>query len=251
MTAASYFIVFTRGRVSSGSGESLTYGLYPTSITTTALCIDGNPTNADQVISLTLQEGVASATVNYYLRVSNSTFPSAGTYAIPLTARLYTGSFSGDLPSSSKKATMTAMITVGKIADVAVVGGASDSFNFISPTANPDYTLSLGSLSSTTATTGTAYILVRTNSSYSLALSSASGGRLVDSSDSSSTIPYTVNVDSGSSRSLSTSAVGIVTGSATYSNADRHTIVVTVGGIGSSPSPGTYTDTITVTVAAS
>jgi spore coat protein U-like protein len=251
-TASAFYVVFKLLSLSStapSGGESLSYGLYKSSSSTTALSLTGSPSSADQVLSGSIAAGSASGSVSYVLRVSNSTFPAAGTYTAKISATVYKGSYS----SSGKKttrgsATITATVTVGKIASVAVVGGASDSFSFTSSASNPNYTLSLGNL--TAATTGSAYILVLSNSTYSLSLTSTNKSFLVNSSDSSA-IGYTVTVNSGSTYSL-TAATTIVSGaSATYGTAARYKLLFRISSFGSNPSAGTYMDTITVTVAAS
>lgn len=250
--ASSFYVVFkllSLSSTASSGGGSLSYGLYKSSSSTTALSLTGSPSSSDEVLSGSIAAGSASGSVSYVFRVSNSTFPASGTYTAKFTATVYKGNYSSSGTKTTRgSATITATVTVGKIASVAVVGGASDSFSFTSATSSPNYTLSLGDL--TASTTGTAYILVLSNSTYSLSLTSANKGRLLNSSDSSA-IGYTVTVNSGSTYSL-TSATTIVSGaSATYSAAARHALLFKLSGYGSNPSAGTYTDTIIVTVAAS
>jgi hypothetical protein len=253
-SSASFYVAFTLVSLSStalSGGESLSYGLYKNSTSKTALSLTGRPSSSDDVLSGTIGARSSSASLNYVFRVSNATFPAPGTYIAQITAKVYNGSYSStssSTSSSSASATITATLTVDRLASVAVVGGASDSFSFSSATANPDYSLDLGDLSANT--TGRAYILVCSNASYSLALSSVNGGSLINADDASS-IAYEVAVDKGSSYSLTTAATTIVSGSATYGSPERHSIIVSTTKYGADASAGTYTDTITVTVSAS
>jgi spore coat protein U-like protein len=250
-TASALYVVFKLVSLSStapSGGESLSYGLYSSSSSTTALSLTGSPTSSDQVLSGSFASGSTTATASYAFRVSNSTFPGAGTYTAKISATVYKGTWSaGANPSSRGSVTITATATVPKIASVAVVGGAGDSYSFKSATSSPNYTLNLGSLAA--GSSGSAYLLALCNSSFSLSLSSANKGSLVCSADASS-MAYTVTVDSGSTYSLNAAATIVSGASATYSTAARHSLLVRIPSIGTNPSAGTYTDTVTVTVAA-
>jgi hypothetical protein len=250
-SATAFYIVFKLVSLTStapSGGDSLSYGLYPSSSSTTALSLTGSPTSSTGVLSGSFASGGSTATSNYVFRVSNSTFPGSGTYTAKISATVYRGTWSaGSSPASRGSVTLTATATVPKIASVAVVGGVGDSYSFTSATSSPNYTLNLGSLAA--GSSGSAYLLALCNSSFSLSLSSANKGSLLCSTDGSS-MAYTVTVDSGATYSLNAAATIVSGASATYSAAARHSLLVKIPSVGTNPSAGTYTDTINVTIAA-
>ena len=243
---SSFYVVFKLISLDSSApsgGDSLSYGLYKSSSDNTPLSLSGEPSGSDEVLSgKFVTENSTAASVSYVFRVSPSTLPAPGTYRATMTATVFRGSY-GSSPGSGSSSTIVATATVAELANVAIVGGANDSFSLASN--SPHYALALGDLSA--GRTGSAYILVRSNSGYGIALASANAGALVNSSDGSS-IPYAVRVDNGASRSLTSVAATIVSGAATYSATERHTLVVTIGSPSDNPTEGDYDDTIIVTV---
>jgi hypothetical protein len=241
-----FYIAFAESQAPATVGESLTYGIYSSSSSNTAISMAGRASTSKMLKLKFASSSSTSVTVSYVFRVSPTTFPGASTdgYTSIYSASLYTGSGTTALATSSQ---ITTTVSVAKIAQVAVRSSSTTSYAFTTAGSDPNYALSLGDMSA--GTTGAARILTRSNCGYELYLSSANSGTLVHSLDASSTVPYTVSVNKGSNLSLS-SISKIATGSATYSSPVYYDLAVTIQSLSSNPAAGSYTDTITVTVAA-
>lgn len=241
-----FYIAFNESQAPATVGESLTYGIYSKSSSTTAISMAGRASTSKMLKVSFSTSTSTSTTVSYVFRVSPTTFPGASTdgYKSIYTASLFTKNGTTALATSSA---ITTTISVDKIAQVAVRSSTTTSYTFTTAGSDPNYALSLGVMSE--GTTGSARILSRSNCGYELYLTSANGGCLVTAIDSTSSVPYTVSVNKGSSLSLS-SVSKIATGAATYSSPAYYDLVVTIQSLSSNPAAGSYTDTITVTVAA-
>jgi hypothetical protein len=230
------------------AGENISYNLYADTNWTTVLSRTGrtSSTGTSDVIKVSFAKGVKTATVSYYFRVTTATFPAAGSYISKFTAKLYGATGTSVLKTSS---TITATTTVSKIAQVTALSSTADSYDFTGSSSTSNYSLSLGTIAPGVTSSNTANIRTRANAGYTIAMTSANEGKLVNSSDSESAIDYTITVGSVSNYALS-SLTTVYTGTATYSSTVDNSITVKAYYASTSlPTAGTFTDTITITVA--
>lgn len=243
--SGAYYIVFRELSLTPSAGEALSYGLFADQSLDTDLALDGTAEAADQTLSGTIPGGLSDRAVtdiDYYFAVLPATMPSPATYSALMEVSLYTGAW----PSGTKVSTesFTLKAKVGQHLDVAVVevdGAFSESATSLS--------LDLGTLEANGS--ASADIIVRSNLSYTLSLTSTKGG-LVNLSDSKSIVSYALSVDGGAAIDLpARKKVAIASGQpATYRNTQGYTILVTIPQSSDLPTAGTYTDTITISVAA-
>jgi spore coat protein U-like protein len=211
-----------------------------------AISLSGAPGNESQVLSGDFPTGTAANSkivFQYAFQVDPADLPAPGTYTARISQKLYGGSTFPPSGAALDTNTLTVSITVGSHYDVSVVGsGAGFSL------ASTNQVLNFGILAAGGQVA--ADILVRSNVTYSLSLTSANGGRLVNVADSTSAVAYSVTAN-GTPVPL-TPPPGEVAGgaAATFETPMRYSLLFTILPISDFPSAGTYSDTIIVNLAA-
>lgn len=238
-----YCVVFTL--LNPGQQGGLSFGLVNAS-NGSSLSLTGSPTSVNQVLSGTFASGTKADTSTVFpiaFQVYPGVLPPPGTYTAVIQESLYGGSTFPPSGSALDSNSLTVTITVGSFYDLSVVATGS-SFALDSTGRALDFGIiaagqRLG-----------ADILVRSNVSYSLSLSSANRGALVNAIDSTSSIKYAL--DSNGSRVVLDPGPGSVASGAapTYGTPSRYAILVTILPFVSYPSAGSYADTIVVNLAA-
>ena len=247
--AGSYYVAFAQTSLTSSSGDALAYAVYDNS--GNQLSTDGSPANTNEVLTGTFASSSTSVTTKFpfTIRILSSALPSAKTYTLKMTARLYAAAFSASAsPSYAATKTITVKVKVASHLDVAVM--PSDS-TYSASYSGTDLPIDIGDIEG--GDTATAYVAVRSNIVYYLYLASANGGYLATTSDSNSTIPYTLTAN-GNLVAFSAAATKTAIASsaaATYIAGATYELIVTISEFSILPSPGTYSDTITVTVSSS
>lgn len=227
----------------SQSQQILNYGLYSAD-GASQLSVDGSPASAQETLTDAFPKGSKksdSLNLPFLIKAFPTSLPPPGTTWIYLRADLYANSApSGHIVDS---VSFYVSIVVAGYYDLSVVptGGA---FSLASTSA----ALAFGTLAAG-AVKG-ADILVKSNVSYSLGLSSVNGGAFANAADG-SLLPYSLAVN-GSSVALSPGIRTLVaTGApASYGTSARYALLVTVLPFTGVPTQGSYSDTITVTLSA-
>lgn len=243
-TGGVFSVVFTLVSLSPASSPSLSYAAYaPAATLANQLSLTGAPTGPSQVLTGTFASNAKSnttITLDFAFVVMPATLPPPGTYVATIDESLYGTSYlpTGTAYSSN---TLTVTVTVGAHYDVSVVP-TGNSFSLTSTSQALDF----GSLSQ--GSTLGADILVRANVSYSLSLSSANSGSLVDVVDPTSLVGYSL-MSNGVGYSLSPGPALIAGGAAaTFGSPQRYALAFTILPLPTFPTAGTYTDTITITL---
>jgi spore coat protein U-like protein len=212
------------------------------SATGNVLSLTGSPSSSSQVLSGSFAPGTAANTSRVYsiaFQVFSAALPAPGTYTATINEALYRGSTfppSGSLVDSN---VLTVQITVGSFYDLSIVPQGS-AFSL----ASTSQSLNFGTLSAGLQVG--ADLLVRSNVSYSISMSSANGGALSNAADPASAVSYSFK-SNGTAASLNPGPALVAGGApATFQNAARYSLVFTVLPLAGNPSAGTYTDTITV-----
>ncbi len=210
------------------------------------LSLSGSPASSTQVLSGTFAQGTRANTNQTFtvsFQVNPTNLPAPGSYVATIREDLYSGSTYPPAGSVLDTNTLTVTVTVGSHYDVSVVPTGS-TFAL----ATTSQALSFGNLSAGQALG--ADILVRSNVSYSLALSSANLGSLTNLVDPASAIAYGLK-SNGSSLSLNPGPAYLAqAAAATFSVPLRYSLLVTIQPLPDNPSAGTYTDTLTVILTA-
>jgi spore coat protein U-like protein len=240
-------VVFTeisRYPSSSQQAQNVNYGLFSAD-GSSQLSVDGSPASAQETLTGSFPNGSKKNDVlnlQFLVKVFPTSLPPPATYWITLRADLYASSYppSGRIADT---AFFTVTIGVAGFYDLSVepTGGA---FALDSTTA----TLAFGSLVANNSKG--ADILVKSNISYSLSLSSINGGAFANTTDGSK-LPYSLTVN-GSAITLPPGIrVLVATGAqASYGTPTRYALVATVLPYTAMPTQGAYSDTITVTLSA-
>jgi hypothetical protein len=240
--SVAYCVVFTLTNPGQQGGMSIAVA---NAATGSVLSLSGAPANASQTLSGYFPSGTSANSNQVYTilaTVAPSPIPAPGTYSATIVETLYRGSAYPPSGSAVDTNTLTLTITVGSFYDVSVVPSGS-SFSLSSTSQS----LAFGALAAGQQLG--ADILVRTNVSYTLSLSSANKGILANSGDPTSSVAYSLS-SNGSSLSLNPGpAVAASGAAATYANSARYAILITISSLASNPSAGAYTDTITVSLA--
>jgi spore coat protein U-like protein len=238
------FTELTRSPPLSLPAKNIDYGLFSEN-GSLQLSTNGSPASAQETLEVTFPSNAKPKdrfTLLFLVEVFPTSLPPSRTHTITLRADLYAHAYppSGPIADSVN---FTVNVQVNTYYDVSVVpsGGA---FSLSSTTA----TLAFGTLAAN-ATRG-ADILVKSNVSYTLSLTSASGGALVNVSDG-TRLAYSLTAN-GSIISLPAGtrkavASGVSPG---FGTPTRYALVVTVLPYAILPNTGAYSDTITVTLAA-
>jgi hypothetical protein len=237
----SYYLAFSEVSVTSSSGDRLAYSVIASD--GGILYKGGAPTGDYQVLSGSFASGSASSatlTSTYHFLVSPSALPSAKRYTVKMKMSLYKGS-SGSGSYVSYK-TVNLYVTVGKHLDVAAVSeGAGFNVNATS------VSMAFGNLAAGDARK--ADIVVRSNIAYSLYLTSANGA-LVNAEDSTSKVAYALSSNGSAITLAAGTKTAIASGAtATYSATRRYALEVTISAF-DFPTAGSYSDTLTINVAA-
>ncbi len=234
------FTELSRFPITGPGASSLDYGLFdPNSnsrLTVTGIAASSGEVLTDLFPPLSMRND--RITLFYEVRVSPLSMPAPGTITITLQADLYAGTF-GNLGIVVDSVIFTLSVNVGTFHDVSVVPSGNIfvlkntkvSLAFV--TLNPDVEIN-------------ADILVRSNISYNLALSSANGGALINSTDG-SLLPYSLLINGGIFTLLSGVQTPIATGGTTsFGTPTLYALKALVRPYLELPSPGSFTDTITV-----
>ncbi|MGZ3710612.1 MAG: spore coat protein U domain-containing protein [Bdellovibrionota bacterium] len=248
-----YFITFDYGASASYSdrklfqsgGYTLPANIYRDSNHTQILKKVPDAATTSDVIMGNFPDGTNnpnSAIQTYYPTVDISAYNRFGDYSDTFTARIYqyTGSFSG---TSTDSDTVKLKYTMAKKIDLSLVATGA-AFNAADTTEN----MAFGTL--TAGAVRTFDIGVKYNAGYRVKVSSANQGMLKHSTlvD---TVPYSLQVNSATVNLVGSNStpVQVATGTGvSASNGLFLTSSVTIGALGSARA-GTYTDTVTVTVA--
>jgi spore coat protein U-like protein len=223
--------------------QSLNYGLFSAD-GATQLSVDGSPAGAQETLIGSFPRGSKrndSLNLPFLMKVFPTSLPPPGTTWINLRADLYANS----APSGRIVDTLNFYMSVAVAGyyDLSVVptGG---TFSLASTTAALAFgTLVAGAVKGTD-------ILVKSNVSYSLGLSSLNGGAFANAADGSK-LPYSLSVN-GSAVALSPGIRTLVAtnAQASYGASARYALLVTVLPFVGLPAQGSYSDTITVTLSA-
>lgn len=185
-----------------------------------------------------------SVVLTYYIQLpfglaTSPTYKPYGTYTDSISVKLFEDALSSiATPVSTTPLNVT--ITVPQIIEMAF-GSANSGFN---PT-SLNQSLDFGDLTSgkTLATS----FLVRSNSGYSISMSSTNGGQLNNTLNSADKIPYSVSVN-GSTLTLSSSPTIIATSSGqTSDSGSAFPFSIITNSQSVQPTSGTYTDSISIT----
>ncbi len=238
-----FCVVFTL--TNQGQQGGLTFRVVNTA-TGAVLSLSGAPGNESQVLSGSFPTGTAVNTNQvfpYAFQVDPTKLPAPGTYTATISQKLYGGSTYPPSGAALDTNTLTVSITVGSHYDVSVVGsGAGFSL------ASTNQALNFGILAAGGQVA--ADILVRSNVTYSLSLTSANGGRLVNAEDATSAVAYSVTAN-GTPVPLSPPPGAVAGGAAaTFETPKRYSLLFTILPISDFPSAGAYSDTIIVNLAA-
>ncbi len=244
-----YFITFSAGQSGSfaqrvagdGSGNTVNYQLYDDAMSRNTLKDLTAALTTSNVLSGTFpySGSWASHSVSYAFVIQTGQVPVAGTYTDTVTVNLYSGSFSAYTLEDT--ASVEFKITVDPVINVSLVS-ANGSFD---PTSTAK-TLDFGTLAQ--GQSQQADLLVESNARYSIGLTSTNGALLIQDPTDTSTVPYTITFGGNAVTLPAGTLVKVVTGgTATPVGGDRYPIVVTIGDVGVA-SPGTYQDTIAITV---
>lgn len=239
-----FCVVLTLTSLTQGSPEGLSYAMYaPAASLANRLSLDGSPTSPSQVLQgsfAATDSSKATLSLDYAFVVDPSTLPPPGSYVATINESLYASTY---LPSGPVLASNTLKVTVsvGADYDVSVVPRGS-SFSL----ASTAQALNFGSLSPGESLG--ADILVRSNVSYSLLLSSANLGSLVNPADPTSLVAYSFT-SQGAVLGLASGPAAVASGAAaTYSTPARYAVDATILPFSGFPSAGSYSDTITITL---
>lgn len=244
-----YFITISGGqngttsnRISMNpSNNSIEYFLY-NNLSDKIIIKDLSTTpSSNEVISGSLPNGHTRQTVTYNLYIPPGAFHPGGQYSDTVTVSLYKGNLSSYTFSDSRDLTFN--IQVPDVIDISLVPlGANFDIN------SSNMTFDFGELFP--GQTKNADIIVRSNLSYEVSLSSQNGSILksIDPANSSE-IPYICSIN-GSTITLPplTPAV-ILQGIPTSNTGDRNRIDIVIGNFWDVGS-GTYEDNITITLSA-
>jgi hypothetical protein len=240
-----YCIIISAASVSPTANPALNYTAWAPNYAVNQLFIGPNPSTLTQVLSGNFPSGTANGAVQNFsfdIALANSTFPNPGAYTISLTEKLWPSCNSfPTLGGTSSTKTQLIAVTVPNSYDVSVVptGGSFSATTTSQP-------LDFGTL--TAGATLGADILVRSNVSYSLALTSPNMGALSNGVD---TVPYILK-QGVNTKSLTTGSTTLVSGALKNNTTvpAKYAITATIGTLGADLSSGTYTDNLTVTLTA-
>ena len=250
--ASDFFVTISAGQsgtfanreLRDGSGNTLTYQLYKTTaLQDVVKDLSASPTQAE-VLTATAPEYTGFLTealdVPYVIHIPPGQTLSAGTYTDSLTLTLYSGSFGSgvqeDTGTLSVDGPVNATVTI-------VLVAPGDPWPTYAFQETADQTMDFGEL---TAGESLGYdLLVESNASFSIALSSANAGAMAHTDPAETTVvPYSLTFDSGLV-DLSTGGDVTVGSSPGF----RYPIVVTIEDYGAA-SQGSYEDVVTITVTA-
>lgn len=243
-TGTDFCVVLTLLSMTQASPENLSYAMYsPAATLANQLSLTGSPTSPSEVLAGSFSSTStknSTITLDYAFVVSPTTLPPPGSYIATIDESIYASTY---LPSGTALAsnTLTVTVTVGALYGVSVVPTGSA---FSSTTTSQ--ALNFGTLAPGQSLG--ADILVRSNVSYSLLLSSSNSGSLVNLADTTSLIGYALT-SNGIAVPLASGPSTIASASAaTYSSAARYDLVATISPFSTYPSEGSYADTITITL---
>jgi hypothetical protein len=242
----SFYLVFNQLSLlpaTSPPADPLTFALYNPKKLTTPLAMNGVPTAKAQVLTGSFPTGSTSTTtvpVSFVAQTTQTTIPPPATYTSTIVASLYASAYPTTAPPVSTF-TFTVQVVVGSISDLSVVRtGRAFSLTTTSQA------LAFGTLVPN-ASKG-ADVVIRSNVSYGLTITSTNGG-LLNAGDS-SLIGYTLT-SNGTPLSLPAGiAATIANAGPTYSTLARYALLATITGYGDMPTEGSYSDTLTVTLTA-
>ncbi len=223
--------------------QNLVYGLSSTN-GSSQFSVDGTSASPQEVLTVVFPSGSKSndrLVAGFLIEVLPSTLPPPGQYQINLKADIYASAYppSGGIVDST---IFTITVQVGHWFDVSVVASNS-AFSLASTTA----ALNFGTLAPNVSKG--VDILVRSNLSYRLFLSSTNGGALASLLDGTK-IPYSLKVN-GSTVGLLPATQSLVTNApASFGNPARYAVTVTILPYQQLPTEGQYSDLLMVIVSA-
>lgn len=173
-----------------------------------------------------------------YLLATSPTYRPYGTYSDNISVKLFEDTITpASTPISTNPLSVT--ITVPQIIEIALGDGAS-GFN----PSNINQSLDFGDL--TISKTKSTSFLIRSNSGYSISMSSTNGGKLNNTLTPSDKIPYSVVIN-GSTFMLSSSPTIIATSSGqTSDSGSAFPFSIITNSPPVLPTSGTYTDSISI-----
>jgi spore coat protein U-like protein len=250
-----FFITFSPGLHGSFSdrvmetaeGSPMYYNIYDNSTSRTVLKdLTAQPTSSEVLSgSFDINDNTAMD-LSFVVILDMDQFPLAGTYLDEVAIELYGGSPENpDSPTPLDTTTMSLSATMDPVMEMSLVpeGG---TFN---PSIN-DLTLDFGILS--VGDSRAADLLVRSNSTYSVLLRSANGGKMPIQSDPADTseVPYLLSVN-GNSLDLSggTDQTAVPSAGPSTENGARYTLEVEILDFGMA-TEGLYSDILTITLMA-
>ena len=240
-------IVFTelsRLPAANSPAQEVQYGLFDTT-GSSRFSLDGSTASEQQTLVGSFPPDSRKhdlLTLGFLVKVFPATLPPPGTYTMTLRAELFAGSYP---PSGAVKDSVlfTISILVGSFYDVSVVAEGGG--------------FSLGSTSTTLAfgtiqqyDTRRADLLVRSNVTYDLSLSSTNSGAFANLSDG-TRIPYSLTAN-GTAVSLASGTRTLLANGtqAGYGTPARFALVIGVLPFTDLPSEGAYSDSLVVTLSA-
>lgn len=185
--------------------------------------------------------GGRNSDVYYRPFLEPDTYKRFGSYSKVFTLRLYKGTVGGS-HSLEDTANITLNYTQSKQIDLSLVNTGAP-FN----TADISQTLNFGAL--TSGASMSFDLVLGYNAGYRISMSSINAGK-IKRTGGSNLIPYTLQL-SGNAVTLNTSPTIVATATGVSPVGGRRLpVTVTIGSLGAA-TPGTYTDTVTFTVASS
>lgn len=202
--------------------------------------LSSNP-SLNEVLSGSLPNGNTRQNVTYYLSIPSGAFYPGSTYTDTVTVSLYKGNLNSYTFSDSRDLTFN--IQVPDVIDISLVPlGANFDVN------SSNMTFDFGELFP--GQTKNADIIVRSNLSYEVSLSSENGS-ILKSMDPANTseIPYLCSINGSTITLPPLTPTVVIQGSPTNNEGDRNRIDIVIGNFWDVGS-GTYEDNITITLAA-
>lgn len=226
---------FTPRRLASG-GNRLNYNLF-TSGTLAGILKDLPGATASEVIAGSFGgSGTQTQGITYFYDVPAQQIVAAGTYSDTVQFKLFQGTLAGS-NALAQTVNVTHRAVVGATVQLSLGSGA---FN----PAQTSQTLNFGNLS--TGQQLGINLLVRGNNGFDVKMKSTNGSKLMLSA--ADTVPYTMTVAAAAADLTGTAPVASVTG-ATGLAGNTFPILVTIGTVSASAlTPGTYGDSVAITV---
>ncbi len=238
------FTELSRSPASPAPAENADYGLFSAD-GATALSLDGSPSSAQQILQLIFparSKRTDRLSASFLVNVFPATLPPPGIHIITLRADLYASSYppSGGVVSST---VFAIRIAVGTFYDVSLVSAGS-AFNLGSTSER----LTFAALSA--HDTRGMDLLVKSNIAYTLSISSVNSGSFINAADGTA-LAYALSAD-GTTLNLAGGFPALVAGGVlpTYALPKRFALQVTILPYTLLPTEGTYSDILTITLAA-